>query len=320
MGNPLIIKKKLKTLFTHELGAFDYRNGWMKLPVCPICGSDMKMGINLAQDRVHCFRCEYQGKLVPFAMHIKKMSYHELINHLLTVQEGNYVERPVEIIERKPVVLPDGYRRISRNDTTIAGKRAYKYATQARGITYAQARRLKLGYVKDINSSYYNHLIIPYYFQNRVVYFQARRIGPGIKFNNPKLEDYGIGKNSLIYNRDVLSRFKEVSIVESAINVITIAPQAVAILSKSISQYQLDVINKANVEIYNIVLDPDAITQAIALGLKLCHKHKIRIVILPKDEDVNSIGREATEDLIARSKIQSWSDLILLKQRYAKRT
>ena len=44
-------KSKLKTYFIKRLGAYEYRNGWMKLPVCPYCGRENKMGINLSTYR-----------------------------------------------------------------------------------------------------------------------------------------------------------------------------------------------------------------------------------------------------------------------------
>ena len=41
-------KSRLKTYFIKRLGAFEYRRGWMKLPVCPYCHRELKMGVNLS--------------------------------------------------------------------------------------------------------------------------------------------------------------------------------------------------------------------------------------------------------------------------------
>lgn len=50
-------KSKLKTYFIKRLGAFEYRRGWMKLPTCPYCHRELKMGVNLSMYRTNCFRC-----------------------------------------------------------------------------------------------------------------------------------------------------------------------------------------------------------------------------------------------------------------------
>ena len=48
-------KSRLKTYFIKRLGAFDYKHGWMKLPVCPYCHRELKMGVNLSMYRTNCF-------------------------------------------------------------------------------------------------------------------------------------------------------------------------------------------------------------------------------------------------------------------------
>ena len=65
-------KSKLKTYFIKRLGAYEYRNGWMKLPVCPYCGRENKMGINLSTYRSNCFRCGEHPRPAQMVMDIEK--------------------------------------------------------------------------------------------------------------------------------------------------------------------------------------------------------------------------------------------------------
>ena len=41
-------KSQLYSYFTKRVGAFKYKHGWLRVPVCPYCGRENKMGINLS--------------------------------------------------------------------------------------------------------------------------------------------------------------------------------------------------------------------------------------------------------------------------------
>ena len=76
-------KSRLKTYFIKRLGAFDYKHGWMKLPVCPYCHRELKMGVNLSMYRTNCFRCNEHPNPSQLVMDIEGFdTYHELINFL----------------------------------------------------------------------------------------------------------------------------------------------------------------------------------------------------------------------------------------------
>lgn len=314
----LSFKAQLKTYFMSKIGAFDYRKGWLKSD-CPICGAEYKFGINLQSNVARCFKCEYQQQPINLVMHLEDATFTAARGIVRGLQEARYYEKPAEIYERRPAILPNGFRLIDKDDDTILGKRAYKYVTKQRGIDYRQVKRLKLGYVRDSNSTFYNHLIIPYYSGRKLVYFQARNMGIGIKFNNPKVDEFGLGQNTLIFNVDALQRYREVTIVESAINTITIAPKSVAILSKTYSKYQVDILKKAPVTTYNIILDPDAYHKALDLALELVGTQAVRIIKLPEDKDVNDVGREYTEEAIKRCNKLTWQDIMVLKHETQKR-
>jgi len=307
------LKAKLKTYFQNKIGAFEYTRGWLKSD-CPICGAEYKFGIHLRDNRTNCFVCGYNQSPINLVMHLEDESYFNAIKIVEQNKEARYYEKPVEILEKVPVILPKGFRIASSSASTILGKRAYHYLTKVRGFSAIQVKKLKFGYVLDSQSTYYNHVIIPYYRGRKLVYFQARNMGIGPKFNNPKVEDFGLSKKTIIYNVDAIYRYSEISIVESAFNAATISPKASAILSKTASPYQLDILNKAPVEIYNIILDPDAYDKALKLALFLVSNHKVRVIRMPIEKDVNDMGYKYTMKAIDRSPIYSWGDLVALKQ------
>ena len=73
-------KTQLYNYFVKRLGAFKYRNGWLRVPVCPYCHREQKMGINLNTYRTNCFRCGEHPSPAQMVMDIEGLeTYSELI-------------------------------------------------------------------------------------------------------------------------------------------------------------------------------------------------------------------------------------------------
>lgn len=116
-------KSRLKTYFIKRLGAFDYKHGWMKLPVCPYCHRELKMGVNLSMYRTNCFRCNEHPNPSQLVMDIEGFeTYHELINFLNSgkFDELEFHEEKVELAEAKPLYLPEGFRILNIGQSQVA--------------------------------------------------------------------------------------------------------------------------------------------------------------------------------------------------------
>lgn len=141
-------KTKLYNYFIKSLGAYEYRRGWLKLPVCPFCHREHKMGINLSMYRTNCFRCNYHMNPAQLVMDVEGFdTYAELLKFL---DNGNFTdkafsEEKIELSDAKPVYLPDGFKLINQGTSQVA--RSIRNYMSSRGFTIEELSKHGIGYV-----------------------------------------------------------------------------------------------------------------------------------------------------------------------------
>lgn len=306
-------KSRLKTYFIKRLGAFEYRRGWMKLPVCPYCHRELKMGVNLSMYRTNCFRCNAHPNPSQLVMGIEGFdTYHELINFLNSgkFDELEFHEEKVELAEAKPLYLPDGFRILSFGKSQVA--RSIRGYVKSRGFSIQELSRHGIGYA--MKEPYFGYLIIPFYYKGQLRYYNARNvIGTGPRYNNPNKDITGVGKEFIIFNYDALEMYRSVFVCEGALNALTMGDRGIATMGKAISAYQVNELLKSSCERFIILLDPDAKKYAINLALKLVAYKKVKVVFLPEGKDVNDLGRKETLRLVYQTRYQSYQDLIQIR-------
>lgn len=251
-------KSRLKTYFIKRLGAFEYRRGWMKLPVCPYCHRELKMGVNLSMYRTNCFRCNEHPNPSQLVMDIEGFdTYHELINFLNSgkFDELEFHEEKVELAEAKPLYLPEGFRILNLGQSQVA--KSIRGYVKSRGFVISELSKHGVGYATK--GAYFGYLIIPFYYRGQLRYYNARNvIGQGPRYNNPNKDITGVGKEFIIFNYDALEMYRSVYICEGALNALTIGDRGIATMGKVVSKYQLNELIKAPCQRYIILLDFDA--------------------------------------------------------------
>lgn len=306
-------KSKLKTYFVKRLGAYDYHHGWIRIPTCPYCGREHKLGVNLSMYRTNCFRCNAHPSPAQLVMDVEGFTeYSELLNFLNNGQfnELSFKEEKVELAEGKPVYLPDGFRNISMGESQLA--KSIRGYIKKRGFDINSFSRYGIGY--GTTQPFYGYLIIPFYYKGQLKYYNARNvIGKGPRYNNPDKDITGLGKQFIIFNHDALEMYRSVFICEGALNALTVGDRAIATMGKSISRYQINELIKSPCERYILLLDPDAKAQAIDLALKLVQYKKVKVVILPEGKDCNDLGKRETLKIVYNTRYQSYQELVQLK-------
>ena len=312
------IKGKLFKYFKERLHTKPSTKGWERCD-CFFCGGKYTYGINVGISRTKCFRCEEHRTPIELLMYMEGFeTYHQASQFLKVQQEytGYTDTQRVKKTETKTVELPDDFTPINIT-TSLLGKAAQRYIKK-RGFDIDQLAARGVGYCTT--GLYGGYIVFPFYVSGKLIFFQGRRFtAMGTKMKNPSEEEFGIGKSKIIYNEDALYIYDEVDLVESITNCLTLDDNSVAILGKSISQYQLSKLIASPCEIVNIILDPDAVDKAIDLGLKIVnYKKGIRLIVLPKEKDVNDIGKDATNKIKDSNPLLRYNDLLKLKNKYRK--
>ena len=166
-------KGKVKTYLVKRLGGFDYRHGWLRLPTCPYCHRENKMGVNLSMWRTNCFRCGEHPSPTQMIMDIEGLdNYGELIKLLNNGEftELEFSDEKVELAEKKPVYLPDGFRNISIGESTVA--KAMQNYVKRRGFDIKTLSKIGVGYCTTGNL--FGYLIIPFFYNGELRYYNAR--------------------------------------------------------------------------------------------------------------------------------------------------
>lgn len=306
-------KSKLRTYFIKRLQAFDYKHGWMRIPTCPYCGREQKLGVNLSTYRTNCFRCNAHPSPAQLIMDIEGFSeYHELINFLNNGQfdELQFKEEKLEIAESKLIYLPEGFKNVSFGTSQLA--RSIRGYIKRRGFDLELFSRLGIGYGTE--GDLYGYLIIPFYYQGKLKYYNARNVlGKGPRYNNPNKDISGLGKQFIIFNHDALDMYNSVFICEGALNALTMGDRGIATMGKAISAYQINELIKSSCKRFIILLDPDANKYAINLALKLVAYKKVKVVFLPNGFDVNDLGKKETLKLVYNTRYQNYQELVQIR-------
>lgn len=314
-------QKALYAWFTQRLNMEPYHKGWLRGDcVNPTCQSKLKFGVNLFHDRSNCFKCGYTPKPMNIIMEVEGLTTYQEVKLLLkTYSSETFVAfqrkqlKPFKPKVKSKISLPEGYKLLIFGESQLA--KSARFYMKSRGFNINKLSYQGIGYCDT--GEYLGCIIFPFYYGGKLIYFQARKyIELGEKFKNPDSELFGIGKSELIWNRDALYTYRKIRLMESVTNCLTLGPRGVGILGKKASLTQISTLIQAPVEEYNIILDPDAIKEAIELAYKLIQYKKVKISILPEGKDVNSYGKEKTLKIVKEAELLTYGKLSTLKTKY----
>lgn len=309
------IKSKLYRYFKYRLNLKKSTQGFLRGD-CPYCGGKFTFGVNPEKMKVKCFKdCGIPYSPLNLIMYLENFETFTELRAFLNIQQeyeayDALIKGVTKKIDYKPIELPKGYLPISMGQGIMA--EAARKAMLKRGFSIKKLNQAGVGYCLEGN--YMGYIIFPFYSMGKLEFFQGRKFAAyGPKMQNPKEEEYGIGKTSLIYNKDALFMYDRVYVVESITNALTLGDSSVALLGKTISTYQLSLLIKCPAQEIVLILDPDALKEAISLAMQLTQYKRIKLVYWEGDKDVNNLGRKETLSRVKQFGFGGYNDFLKLK-------
>lgn len=293
-----------------------YKRGWLKGKYfsCPFCGREEKLGVNPSTDFYNCFRCGAKGNLIDLVLILERLeTFNEGFQVLQKYKDTGFQirEEKVELKELAPMILPEGFKLLNQGKSQLA--RSARSYIKRRGFDPDFLSKRGWGYATD--DKLFGYLIIPYYQNHQVIYYNARNfMSSGPRYLNPEIGDASLGKAQILYNEEALYMYKSVYLCEGVFNTMVLDKnRGICTAGKFVSQYQINKIIKSPVERVIICLDGDAMDKAIELGLKLCLYKQVKVIQFPKDKDANDLGRAKCLNLVYHTRYTNYQGLIKLK-------
>lgn len=265
-----------------------------------------KLQINIQTQKWHCWISNQGGhKLFQLfrKLNANKEQYDELKD---IVGESKSLSSFNSKVKKKTLHLPKEFHPLWNGGDSIIKRHALSYIAK-RGMSMADIIRYNIGYCSE--GLYANRIIVPSYdCDGNINYFVGRDIySGGMKYKNPPISKDVIGFD-LFINWD-----EPIVLCEGVFDAMAIKRNAIPLFGKTIPNKLMKKIYEKQTKTIYILLDSDAIKDAIKLTDKLM-KNGINVYFVKiKDEDPSDMGFKKVINLIKKSEETSFSDLMRMR-------
>ena len=265
-----------------------------------------KLQINTQTQKWHCWVSNQGGhKLYQLFKKLKasKEQYDELTDLVGGFQS---LSSNREKVKENIVRLPKEFKPLLSNGNSIIAKHSRVYLNN-RNVSNGDILRYGIGYCEE--GMYSNRVIVPSYNSDgELNYFVGRDIYEGgFKYKNPPVSKDVIGFDLFInWNEPII-------LCEGVFEAIAIKRNAIPLFGKTIPKSLKKKIYEKKVKEIYILLDKDAISDAIKITDDLM-KNGISVYFVSlSEEDPSDMGFKKVINLIKETKQTSFSDLMRIK-------
>ncbi len=314
----LLSPKQSYTYFSNNFRIKKTSAGWFtfKCPFCNELENREKMAVQFQYGITKCWICGYKDYIDRFVADYEGIDLKDAKQKLKECKASNvnldvFEQSQATLVSQ--VDLPIGYKGILEGKN-IVGDRARNYL-EKRGFDLQELDRIGLGYCyhtqDDLKEEedYFGYIIIPFKTRGKLVYFIGRDFfGNFLRYKNPPVTKFGVGKGDLLFNEDALNIYDEVFITEGWADAMTIGRMGTSTQGWSLSNKQKKKILKSSCE--RLVFLPDVgkdntgvtfYEKAIVLAMEFIDHKEVKVLDLSLlaefGKDANEIGKEQIMEL-----------------------
>lgn len=275
-------------------------SGWLNVH-CPFCpgSQDYHMGIREELNAAHCWRCGGHSVVTTLSK-VLNLPKHEVIR-ILKEYGGNTVDRRKITAPRvaiNPFKFPQPFQKLDKIGKHYLAKRGFDPEKLEHEWDLLQTGPVS---VLD-NIQYGKRIIIPIYWNGKLVSFQARDFTDrhDLKYLACPMKREVIHHKNILYERFSLQTIQQsvIIIVEGVIDVWRLGPAAVATFGTAFKMEQVLALSKMH-DRFVILYDnePQAQEQAHKLSIKLRSLGKV-VHIETVEDDPGSMSDEDAKHLV----------------------
>lgn len=289
--------------FLENLGAKKTSKGDEWLMDCWECG-DRKLYFNIQKITGFCVKCWVPRTLQDIAKQhgiarfdilqfIQDIKLEEMRTQGLrdTVLQGLLGRERAPMADLPEVLLPSEYRTLREGKESINGKQALAYMVN-RGFDPEVLFYMGFGYCAT--GYYRQRVVIPFYENGRLVYWQARdytgTVDPKKKILNPPSWLVSTGKTEVLFNSEAIKKHEVAVMTESWGSSLAVGRMSFAINGFHMSERQFELIKQAPVQTVIVMLDPGQELAAWNTAKRLSECKRVLVAEL-KGGDPNEVSR-----------------------------
>lgn len=280
---------------------------------CPFCSEGrFHCGINPVKQLFHCWICGNKGDIAKLLSKLLSISYIEartIINPISDLKKAleNRDTKNIQVEEIKKIKkfeLPAYTKPFIKDSKNIWQEIAHDFLVDKYNLTWNHILDAKLHYC--INGKYKNSIIIPIYFNGKLVNFISRTWDKNAhkRYENCPNELSLVNIKKVVYNYDRVYNKKQVIVTEGCFDAIKVGlDRSVAVCGTEVSQEQKNLLVTLKADELIIMFDNDPHLKTTSKKAQdlvdyLSPFVKIKVIKLPHGKDPGDMERDEIDNLI----------------------
>jgi hypothetical protein len=262
--------------------------GWF-MGRCMLCNDyKPRAGFKMEGGRIgfNCWNCGKTGMYEEFSGEMTRSFRNILIAHGVdseeidsTVNSAFFNEKEPSVISKqsltktapafaKPISLPKSFIQLDTNSDQLYQKKLIKY------LTDRKVDVKKYPFYFSLEEKLLNRVIIPFYKNGKLIYWQARSIQPDVQ---PRYVNASVVRDSIMFNADELMKSSDVPLIVTEGVFDAMMVDGVALLGSKLNDTKLEMLRKSRRRLL-FAIDKDKNGKKLA---DFCLEHGFEIVFVP---------------------------------------